>query len=31
VVGGVYIRMLADPELWSKWAARASRGSHSGD
>lgn len=26
VVGGVYIKMLADPELWSKWARR---GSHS--
>ncbi len=26
VVGGVYIKMLADPELWSKWA---SRGPHS--
>jgi hypothetical protein len=23
VVGGVYIKMLADPQLWSKWAARA--------
>jgi hypothetical protein len=31
VVGGVYIKMLADPELWSKWAARAGQGSHSGD
>jgi hypothetical protein len=31
VVGGVYIKMLADPELWSKWAARAGQGSHLGD
>ena len=31
VVGGVYIKMLASPELWSKWAGRASRGSHSGN
>jgi hypothetical protein len=31
VVGGVYIKMLADPEMWSKWASRASRVSHSGD
>lgn len=23
VVGGVYIRMLADPAVWRKWAARA--------
>jgi hypothetical protein len=23
VVGGVYIKMLADPALWAKWAARA--------
>ncbi|MCW5977428.1 MAG: DUF4965 domain-containing protein [Bryobacteraceae bacterium] len=22
VVGGVFIRMLADPDLWTKWAAR---------
>ena len=29
VVGGVYIKMLASPELWSKWAARASRDTHS--
>jgi hypothetical protein len=25
VVGGVYAKMLADPNLWSKWVARASR------
>ena len=25
VVGGVYIKMLADPELWDKWAARGMR------
>jgi hypothetical protein len=25
VVGGVYIKLLADPELWSKWATRASK------
>jgi hypothetical protein len=31
VVGGVYIKMLADPELWSKWVSRASRGSHPGN
>ena len=23
VVGGVYIKLLADPKLWSKWVARA--------
>jgi glutaminase A-like protein len=23
VVGGVYIKMLADPQTWSKWASRA--------
>jgi hypothetical protein len=23
VVGGVYIKMLADPQVWSKWVARA--------
>ncbi len=23
VVGGVYMKMLADPEMWKKWAARA--------
>jgi hypothetical protein len=23
VVGGVYIRMLADPQLWEKWAGKA--------
>lgn len=23
VVGGIYIRMLADPELWKKWASSA--------
>jgi len=23
VVGGVYIKMLADPQLWKKWAGRA--------
>ena len=26
VVGGVYIKMLADPALWKKWAARAGKG-----
>jgi hypothetical protein len=31
VVGGVYVKMLADSELWIKWASRASKGSHSGD
>ena len=25
VVGGVYMKILADPDLWSKWAARASK------
>jgi len=25
VVGGVYIKMLADPQLWSKWVSRASK------
>jgi len=25
VVGGVYIKLLADPELWSKWVARANK------
>ncbi|HEX8187288.1 MAG TPA: DUF4965 domain-containing protein, partial [Pyrinomonadaceae bacterium] len=25
VVGGVYIKMLADPALWKKWSARAAR------
>jgi hypothetical protein len=25
VVGGVYIKLLADPELWSKWVARANQ------
>jgi hypothetical protein len=25
VVGGVYIKMLAEPEIWSKWVARSSR------
>lgn len=25
VVGGVYIKLLANPELWSKWVARASQ------
>ena len=24
VVGGVYIKMLADPQMWSKWANRSS-------
>ena len=28
VVGGVYIKMLADPQLWSKWVDRSK---HSGD
>ena len=27
VVGGVYIKMLADPELWSKWVDRSKHGS----
>jgi hypothetical protein len=27
VVGGVYIKMLSQPDTWSKWAARAGRGS----
>ncbi len=27
VVGGVYIKMLAEPDTWSKWAARAEKGS----
>ncbi len=26
VVGGVYIKMLADPELWSKWVNRSNHG-----
>jgi len=30
VVGGVYIKMLADPAMWSKWAGRADRGSSKG-
>jgi hypothetical protein len=25
VVGGVYIKMLADDALWKKWRSRASR------
>jgi hypothetical protein len=25
VVGGVYMKLLADPDLWSKWAGRASK------
>jgi len=25
VVGGVYIKLLADPDLWSRWAERASK------
>jgi hypothetical protein len=25
VVGGVYIKMLADPSLWDKWVARATK------
>jgi hypothetical protein len=25
VVGGVYIKLLADPELWTKWVARANQ------
>ena len=25
VVGGVYIKLLADPVLWNKWASRASQ------
>ena len=31
VVGGVYIKMLADPEMWRKWAGHAVRNSQSGD
>jgi hypothetical protein len=27
VVGGVYIKMLTQPDMWSKWAARANKGS----
>ncbi len=27
VVGGVYIKMLTQPDTWSKWAARANKGS----
>jgi hypothetical protein len=23
VVGGVYIKMLADPEIWTRWVSRA--------
>jgi hypothetical protein len=23
VVGGVYIKMLADPKMWSKWVDRS--------
>jgi hypothetical protein len=26
VVGGVYIKMLTDPQLWAKWAGRAGQG-----
>jgi hypothetical protein len=26
VVGGVYIKLLADPGMWSKWAERAIKG-----
>jgi hypothetical protein len=26
VVGGVYMKMLATPAVWSKWASRAQRG-----
>jgi hypothetical protein len=25
VVGGVYIKLLSDPQLWSKWVARSNR------
>ena len=25
VVGGVYIKMLASPEMWTKWANRSSK------
>jgi hypothetical protein len=25
VVGGVYVKMLADPETWRKWSGRAAR------
>ena len=27
VVGGVYIKVLTEPDIWSKWAARAEKGS----
>jgi hypothetical protein len=30
VVGGVYIKMLAEPGIWHKWASRADKGSHPG-
>jgi len=23
VIGGIYVKMLAEPELWKKWAGRA--------
>ncbi len=32
VVGGVFIKLLADPQLWDKWVARANENAvHSGD
>ena len=30
VVGGVYIKMLSDPGLWSKWVARSNSSAASG-
>lgn len=30
VVGGVYIKMLADPRLWEKWVSRASQAERQG-
>jgi hypothetical protein len=31
VVGGVYIKMLSDPQMWSKWASRADQRSREGN
>ena len=28
VVGGLFVKMLADPALWKKYAARAQRPTH---
>jgi hypothetical protein len=30
VVGGVYIKMLAEPEIWRKWSNRADKTPHAG-